>query len=79
MHRIDTTSDREMWQFACPDRRRHRDWRVVDGLFQCRSCSATYEYLIDLETGERVYREEIELVGPGASEKGTFGKPNADD
>jgi len=38
MVRIDTTTDREKWQFACPHRKRHRDWRVVDGLFECRSC-----------------------------------------
>jgi len=78
MVRIDTTTDREKWQFACPHRKRHRDWRVVDGLFECRSCNETYSHLIDLTTGKRVHRSKIELVGPGAAEKGPFGRAEMD-
>jgi len=76
--RIDTTNDREQWRYACPSRKRHRDWRVVDGLFECRSCGETYSELVDLETGERVPREEIELVGAHADYKGEFGRPTVE-
>lgn len=75
MHRIDTTDPTQRWRFACPDSERHRDWRVVDGLFECRSCGQTYGDLVDTKTGDRVAREAIELVGPDADQKGAFGRP----
>jgi len=75
MYRIDTTTDREKWQFACPGPDRHRDWRVTDGVFECRSCSETYTELVHLPTGDRVRREQIEFVGPHADHQGQFGQP----
>jgi len=79
MHRIETHDTEQKWQWACPDKRRHRDWRVVDGLFECRSCGCTYRCLVNLATGEKVPREEIEVVGAHASHKGAFGKPTVED
>jgi ribosomal protein L37AE/L43A len=78
MRRIHTTDKREKWQFACPTPKRHRDWRVVDGLFECRSCRETFSELVDLETGERVAREEVEIVGAHADHKGQFGRPTVE-
>ena len=69
MHRIDTTDATARWEWACPAPQRHRDWRVVDGLIQCRSCGETYRELVNLASGEIVPREEIEVVGPGADAK----------
>lgn len=78
MHRIDATDADAKWRWACPDPARHRDWRVVDGLFECRSCGQTYRELVNLKTGERVPREEIEVVGPHADHKGKFGRPTVE-
>lgn len=75
MFRIDTTREQERWQFACPAPARHRDWRVTDGCFECRSCGETYAELIHLKSGERVAREHIEFVGPHADHQGEFGQP----
>lgn len=77
VYQIDTSERREKWQFACPHRKRHTSWRVTDGLFECLRCKHTYEYLIDLKTNERVYREEIQLVGTDADTKGEFGRPQS--
>lgn len=78
VRRIDTTDTEQRWRYACPHRKRHRDWRVVDGLFECRSCGETYRELIDLETGDRIPREEIELLGAHADHKGAFGRPTVE-
>lgn len=75
MHRIDTSEPREKWPWVCPTPFRHRDWRVVDGLFECRSCDETFRELKNLETGDRVRRKDVEIVGPDADHKGAFGKP----
>ena len=75
MYRIDTTNTREKWRWACPSPKRHANWRVTDGMFECRSCGETYDELVNQETGERVPREKIEFVGPDADSKGQFGKP----
>jgi len=78
MYRIDTTDTEQKWRFTCPAPGRHRDWRVVDGLFECRSCGETYRALIDRATGERVPRGQIEIVGPHADHQGRFGSPTVD-
>lgn len=78
MPRIDTTNPRHRWQWACPAPGRHRNWRVVDGLFQCMSCGDTFGELRNLETGELVPREEIEVVGTGSKTKGAFGEPTVE-
>jgi len=78
MPRIDTSDSDEKWRYACPSPKRHRDWRIVDGLIECRSCGETYRTLVDLETGEHVQREDIELVGPHADSKGAFGTPTVE-
>ena len=75
MHRINTTDPSAKWQWACPTDDAHRAWRVVNGRFECRACSETYRHLRNLETGEKVPREEIELVGPEADHQGEFGRP----
>lgn len=75
MPRIDVTTDRDKWQWGCPSKKRHRNWRVTDGLFECRQCETTYRELVNLETGETIPREQIEIVGAGADHKGAFGKP----
>lgn len=63
MPRIDTTDPQQRWEYACPTRHRHRDWRVIDGHFQCRSCGETFEELIDMTTKEHVHRDEFEFIG----------------
>lgn len=73
--RIDTTTKREKWAWVCPTPHEHRDWRVVDGVFECRACGETYQRLRDKRTGEEVHREDIEVVGPDADHKGAFGEP----
>jgi len=78
MERIDTTDALEKRRYACPHPRRHRDWRVVDGLIECRSCSETYTELVDLKTGKRIPRDEIDFVGPHADHQGQFGKPTVE-
>lgn len=78
MYRINTTDPSEKWRFACPHSKRHSDWRVVDGVFECRSCSRTYDHLIDQRSGQRVAREDIELVGPEADHEGQFGRPTVE-
>ena len=75
MVRINTTDPRHKWQWGCPAPDRHRNWRVCDGVFECRTCGETYRCLVNLETGEKVPREEIELVGPEADHQGEFGRP----
>ena len=79
MYRLDATNSTDRWRFACPDTERHRDWRVVDGMFECRSCEETYDHLIDLESGESVPREDVEVVGRYADSKGLFGRPSVGD
>lgn len=78
MHRIDTNDKTERWAWACPTPKRHRDWRVVNGLFECRSCGETYSVLVHLPTKERVDRDEIEVVGAEADHKGKFGRPTVE-
>ena len=78
MNRIDTRDTAEKWRWACPHPKRHRDWRVTDGRFECRSCCETYRELVNLETGEHVPREHIEFVGPEADSKGAFGRPTVE-
>lgn len=75
MHRIDTSDPSQRWRYACPGTERHTDWRVADGVFECRSCRETYNCLIDRKTGDRVQRDEIEFVGPKADHQGAFGEP----
>lgn len=75
MYRIHEHDDREKWKLACPDPKRHRNWRVADGVFECRQCGETYGYLIDLKTGEQVRREQVEIIGADADHKGKFGEP----
>jgi len=76
--RIDTTRRQQKWRYACPARQRHRDWRVVDGLFECRSCGETYRRLWDLQEETYVAREDVEVVGPHAASKGEFGGPTVE-
>lgn len=71
MPRIDTTKETDRWEWGCPEEE-HRNWRVVDGHFQCRSCDALFEALVHLPTGELVAREEIELVGTHADHLAAF-------
>lgn len=78
MPRINTDNPTERWRWACPHPQRHTDWRVTDGCFECRSCKETYQELVDRKTGERVSREEIEVVGPESDSKGRFGRPRVD-
>jgi len=66
MHRINTLRD-EVWEYACPTPARHRNVRVVDGHFQCRSCDEVYDSVIHLPTGRHLHRDDIEIVGPHAS------------
>ena len=72
MFRIDTRTARDSWKFACPTPHRHRSWRVTDGRFRCLRCAETFDELVYLPSQERVSREEIEFVGPGATEKGSW-------
>ena len=69
MPEIDTTDADERQQFACPTPLRHRNWRVVDGHFQCRSCDEIFESLVDLKSGDTIHRSEFEFVGPGAKKQ----------
>jgi len=78
MHHINTNNSDEKWRYACPAPERHRDWRVVDGLFECRSCGETFVELVELDTGKRIPREEIEVIGPHADSKGQFGRPTVE-
>ena len=66
MHRINTLRD-SRHEYACPTIQKHRDVRVVDGHFECRSCEETYQIVIHLPTGERLHRTDIEIVGPHAN------------
>jgi len=79
MYRIETYDEKNRWRWACPHPKRHRDWRVVDGLFECRGCGETYSELVNLKSGERVPREQIEVVGPHAGHKGGMGKPTVEE
>jgi len=78
MHRIETHDKTQKWQWACPTPHRHRDWRVVDGLFECRSCGETFKELVHLPSGDRVRRENVEVVGAEADHKGAFGRPTVE-
>lgn len=78
MHRIDTKDSQQKWQWACPTAKQHRDWRVVDGQFECRSCGETFDALLHLPSGEQIKREEIEVVGAHADHKGRFGRPTVE-
>lgn len=78
MLRIDTTDIWEKRKYGCPHPRRHVDWRVVDGLFECRSCGRTYREIVDKRTGEYYRREDVELVGTEADSKGAFGRPTVE-
>lgn len=78
MPRLDASNDADRWRYACPTRQEHRDWRVVDGLFECLQCGETFRELRDLKTGERVSRDEFEIVGPLADSKGRFGTPRTE-
>lgn len=71
MHRIDTTQETDRWEWGCPEAE-HRNWRVVDGHFQCRSCDDIFDELVHLPTGDTVSREQIELVGPEADHLAAF-------
>ncbi len=75
MFRVDTSDPQQKWRWVCPSPKRHANWRVTDGKFECRSCGCTYDELVNNETGDRVARDEIEFVGPDADSKGQFGKP----
>jgi len=77
MHRINASAGIP-WHWTCPTPYRHRDVRVVDGLFECRSCGETFRALRNLKTGEEVSRERIEIVGPDADHKGAFGRPTVE-
>lgn len=70
MHRIDTTDTTARWRYKCPECR-STDWRVNNGSFGCRACSALLHALLDDKTGDRVPREQIEFVGPEAA-KGAY-------
>jgi ribosomal protein L37AE/L43A len=78
MYQIDTTNTREKWKWVCPTPHEHRDWRVVDGLFECRSCGNVFRELRNVRTGECVPREQIEVVGSDADHKSAFGKPTVE-
>lgn len=71
MPRIDTSKDRECWQFACPECG-SRNWVANDGTFHCKGHSGTIQGLVDKATGEFVPRENIEFVGPEASWKAPY-------
>jgi len=78
VYRIVTTDSSQKWEWACPHPDRHRNWRVTNGLFECRQCKKTYTHLVRLKTGERVPREQIELVGPESDHQGQFGRPTVE-
>lgn len=65
-HRINTLRD-SVYEYACPTVHKHRDVRVIDGRFQCRSCGETYDEVVHLPTDTRLRREDVEIVGPHAS------------
>lgn len=65
MHRINTLRD-SRFEYACPSIHKHRNIRVVDGHFQCRSCGELYDTIIHLPTERELHRNEIEIVGPHA-------------
>lgn len=75
MPRIDTTDTLQKWRYACPSPKRHSDWRVVDGVFECRSCNKLYKCLVDKKTEEKIPREKFDFCGPDADSKGQFGRP----
>lgn len=70
MHRISTLRD-SRWEYACPEFN-HRNVRVVDGHFECRSCGKPIPEIVHLPTGERLRREDIEIVGPHADHQAAF-------
>lgn len=71
MHRIDTEAD-SRWRYACPTIHKHRSVRVVDGHFECRACEETFQEIVHLPTGERLQREDVEIVGPHADHQAAF-------
>lgn len=71
-YRIETWNETERYKWACPTPHRHRNWRVTDGLFECRQCGETFDRLYNLEEQKEVSREEIELVGPHANHLAAF-------
>ena len=75
MYRINTTNKREKWKWVCPTPHEHRDWRVVDGLFECRSCGNVFRSLRNVQTGAEVPRDRVEVIGAEADHKGQFGEP----
>jgi ribosomal protein L37AE/L43A len=66
MHRINTLRD-SRYEYACPTVHKHRDVRVIDGHFECRSCGQAFQEIVHLPTGERLRRDDVEIVGPHAS------------
>jgi len=79
MPRIDVSNPEHRWQWACPAPGKHRSWRIVDGEIECRHCGDTYGELRNLQSGELVPRDEIEIVGRGSDTKGAFGEPTVTD
>ena len=78
MPRIDVTDPGQRWQWACPAPGKHRTWRIVDGLIECRHCGRTFDELRNLKTGRLVAREDIEIVGRDSDTKGAFGRPTVE-
>lgn len=69
-------SKAQKWRFTCPEG--HRDWRIWDGVFSCRTCkghldagedsASVYDHLIDQKTGQTVTREELAIHDPNSNE-----------
>jgi hypothetical protein len=69
-HRIETLRDSN-WEYACP-KHKHRNVRVVDGHFECRSCGEAIQEIVHLPSGEHLQRDDVEIIGPHADTKAAF-------
>jgi len=70
-HRINTLRD-SVYEYACPTIHKHRDVRVVDGHFECRSCGRTFDTIVHLPTGDVLHRDDVEITGPHADHQAEF-------
>lgn len=71
-YRIPTWDDDARDKWACPTPWKHRNWRVCNGVIECRQCGETFDRLLNLDEDKEVARENIEFVGPHADHMANF-------
>jgi ribosomal protein L37AE/L43A len=68
MLRIDANDQTQRWRYQCPECG-SKNWRAINGFFECRCCDARIDEIEDGATGDRYARDEVEFTGAHASWK----------